>query len=69
MKELSEFIHSGNGPNDVLVSSFGLMHKFTILHLTIKSANTKVGSSYTLSYSSGDRQVDLQDGLIVDYNL
>lgn len=62
-------MHPGNGPNDVLVSSFGLMNKFTSLHLTVRSANTKVGSSYTLSYSSGDRQVDLQDGLILDYTL
>lgn len=64
-----EFSHSGNGPNDVLVSSFGLMNRFTVLHLTIKSKNDKVGSAYTLSYSSGDRQVDLQDGLILDYTL
>jgi len=37
--------------------------------LSIKPTNDKVGISYTVSYSSGDRQTDLQDGLILDYNL
>ena len=54
---------------DVLLSSFGLLNKFNILHLIVHSANPKVACSYTVTYSSGARQVDLQDGLIVDYIL
>ena len=54
---------------DVLVSSFGLFNQFNILHLIVHSTNAKVASSYTVTYSSGARQVDLQDGLIVDYTL
>lgn len=55
--------------NKVLISSFSLLNKFALLHLSIKSTDDQVSSSYTLSYSSGDRKVDLQDGLISDHTL
>ena len=69
MLELAHLSQSGSEMGDVLVSSFGLFNKFNVLHLIVHSTNPKVGCSYTVTYSSGARQVDLQDGLIVDYTL
>ena len=37
--------------------------------MTIVSTNLKLGSEYTISYSSGIRTLYLEDGLIFSYNL
>ncbi len=51
------------------MTSFGLSDTFSYLHLTIKAANGKGATAYTVVYSSGERETYLQDGLITDYIL
>ena len=46
-----------------------MYNTFTVLHMTITSQDPKIGSEYTISYSSGIRTLYLQDGLIFSYNL
>ncbi len=50
------------------MSSFGLSDTFSYLHLTIRAVN-KGATAYTITYSSGERETYLQDGLITDYIL
>jgi hypothetical protein len=50
------------------MTSFG-MSSFTHLHLIITSQNPKESAIYTITYSSGESVVFLQDGLISEYNL
>lgn len=50
------------------MTAFGLSDKFIELHIEVKSADGKP-SIYTISYSSGDAEFELQDGLITDYVL
>jgi hypothetical protein len=42
---------------------------FVIYHVIIKSLDADKAASYTISYSSGNRELFLQDGLVVDYML
>lgn len=51
------------------MTSFGLSETFISLHLTIKALNNKGATAYTITYSSGERETYLQDGLITDYIL
>lgn len=51
------------------MTSFGLSETFSSLHLTIKALNNKGATAYTVTYSSGERETYLQDGLITDYIL
>ncbi len=51
------------------MTSFGLSETFSSLHLTIKALNNKGSTAYTITYSSGERETYLQDGLITDYVL
>lgn len=51
------------------MSAFGLSDKFVELHVLVKSVNREKPSIYTISYSSGSFEFDLQDGLITDYNV
>ncbi len=51
------------------MTAYGLSDTFNILHLTIKSTEKKGATAYTISYSSGERETYLQDGLITDYIL
>lgn len=51
------------------MSAFGLSDKFIQIHVTIKSANPSKPSIYTITYSSGEREFELQDGLITNYVL
>jgi len=51
------------------MTSFGLSETFSSLHLTIKALNNKGATAYTITYSSGERETYLQDGLITDYIL
>jgi hypothetical protein len=46
-----------------------LSNLIVIYHVTIKSIDTSKAISFTISYSSGKRELNLQDGLIVDYIL
>ena len=71
MEELEELfkLEEQGSPRSNALSEFSFLHRFIALHLTVKAGNSKIGTSYTVSYSSGARQVDLQDGLILDYNL
>lgn len=51
------------------MTSFSLSDTFSSLHLTIKALNGKGATAYTVTYSSGERETYLQDGLITDYVL
>ena len=51
------------------MTSFGLSDTFMSLHLTIKALKGKGATAYTITYSSGERETYLQDGLITDYVL
>jgi hypothetical protein len=51
------------------MSAFGLSDKFTQFHVSVKSADPKKPSIYTITYSSGEREFELQDGLLTDYGL
>ncbi len=51
------------------MSAFGLSDKFTQFHVSVKSADPKKPSLYTIGYSSGKREFELQDGLLTDYAL
>lgn len=50
------------------MTSFGLS-SFTHLHLIVASQNPKESAIYTITYSSGEAVLYLQDGLITEYNL
>ena len=50
------------------MTSFGLS-SFVHLHLAVTSQNPKESAIYTITYSSGEAVVFLQDGLISEYNL
>ena len=50
------------------MSSFGLS-SFVHLHLVVTAQNPKDKALYTITYSSGEALVYLQDGLISEYNL
>jgi hypothetical protein len=50
------------------MTSFG-MSSFLHLHLTVVSQDPKQSAIYTITYSSGESVVYLQDGLISEYNL
>jgi hypothetical protein len=50
------------------MSSFGLS-SFVHLHLVVTAQNPKEKALYTITYSSGEAVVYLQDGLISEYNL
>lgn len=50
------------------MTAFGLSDKFVEFRVSVKSADDKP-SIYTISYSSGEREFELQDGLITDYVL
>jgi hypothetical protein len=45
------------------------MSSFTHLHLAVSSQNSKESAIYTITYSSGEPILYLQDGLIMEYNL
>lgn len=51
------------------MSAFGLSDKFTQFHVSVKSADPEKPSIYTITYSSGKRELELQDGLLTDYGL
>lgn len=69
MKEVAPVIQKNPALTQALMTAFGLSDKFIQLHVTIKSTNKSKPSIYTISYSSGVREFDLQDGLITDYLL
>lgn len=46
-----------------------LSNDFQISHLSIVSSDSAKAASYTVTYSSGSRQINLQDGLIMNYAL
>jgi len=50
------------------MSSFGLS-TFVHLHITVESQDSKEKALYSITYSSGNPTVYLQDGLITEYNL
>lgn len=50
------------------MTSFGLS-SFTHLHLVVSAQDPKQSAIYTITYSSGETVVYLQDGLISEYNL
>jgi hypothetical protein len=56
---------SGKG----LINPVALSTDFAIYHVVVKSIDTEKAASYSISYSSGLREVYLQDGLILDYML
>jgi hypothetical protein len=51
------------------MSAFGLSDKFVQIHISVKSKDPAKPSIYTISYSSGALEFELQDGLITDYIL
>jgi hypothetical protein len=51
------------------MTSFGLSDTFSYLHLTIQALKGKGATAFTITYSSGERETYLQDGLITDYIL
>ena len=50
------------------MTAFGEHDRFVAFHVTVNS-KSESPSIYTITYSSGERQFDLQDGLITDYAL
>ncbi len=66
---------SESGSNDLfstftsLFSSFGLENLFVTLHIAIQSTDPEKAASYTIQYSSGERESYLQDGLVAHYKL
>jgi hypothetical protein len=42
---------------------------FNSIHMTIKSQNESVNALYSITYSSGEAEIFLQDGLISEYAL
>lgn len=50
------------------MTSFGLS-SFVHLHMIVTSQNPKESAVYTISYSSGEAIIYLQDGLITEYSL
>lgn len=69
------FVIKGKKPNEVnnsskaLINPLALSNDFQISHLSIASLNSSKAASYTVTYSSGSRQINLQDGLIMNYVL
>lgn len=56
-------------PSDGLINPMALTEFMINYHVTIKSLNSSKAAAYTISYSSGKRELYLQDGLILDYIL
>lgn len=52
-----------------MINPIALSKDFVIYHLTIKSINSSKAVSFIISYSSGEREISLQDGVILDYIL
>ena len=50
------------------MSGFALSSKFVQYHVSVKSTSSSP-SIYTITYSSGEREFDLQDGLVASYTL
>lgn len=53
---------------EATTNAFVYSEKFIVFHVTVKSASSNP-SLYTISYSTGEREFDLQDGLITSYML
>ena len=51
------------------MTGFAFNEKFAVYHVTVKSKDSSKPSIYTITYSSGEREFDLQDGLITEYSL
>jgi hypothetical protein len=56
-------------PSDGLINPMALTEFMINYHVTVKSLNASKAATYTISYSSGKRELYLQDGLILDYIL
>lgn len=52
-----------------MINPMALTEFMTSYHVKIKSLNASKAATYTISYSSGKRELYLQDGLILDYIL
>lgn len=68
-KEFMKYLKKESMFSESYLSAFGLSEKFIILHIRVKSVDSSKQSIYTLSYSSGEIEFDLQDGLITEYQL
>ena len=64
-----QYIQKNGIPTNSYMSAFGLSDKFTVLHVEVKSNSPAKQTIYTLSYSSGELEFDLEDGLITEYEL
>jgi hypothetical protein len=49
--------------------SYSLSTTFRYLQVKVSSKSGKLGTSYTITYSSGSREVYLEDGLMTGYTL
>ena len=54
---------------DGMINPMALTESMMSYHVKIKSLNVSKAATYTISYSSGKRELYLQDGLILDYIL
>ena len=53
----------------VYYDAFRYSNTFRSLIITVKSENEKMPAAYTISYSSGERETYLEDGLLTGYTL
>ena len=51
------------------MAAFGLSNTFIEYHVEITAKDPNIPTIYTISYSSGNRKIDLQDGLLSDFEL
>lgn len=65
---MKKYMESVRTTSESTLSGFSLSDKFTLFHVTVRSKSSSP-SIYTITYSSGEREFDLQDGLITEYTL
>ena len=41
--------------------------QFAVFHISIQSKNKELASEYSISYTSGIREISLEDGFIIDF--
>lgn len=54
---------------EAIINSFTMSSTFSTFHLILNNKNVNKSSSYTITYSSGENKIFLQDGLITDITL
>jgi hypothetical protein len=68
IKASTEENEVGSG-SKALLNPYALSRDFSVHHLSVKSVVSAKAASYNVVYSSGKRETNLQDGLILDYIL